>query len=427
MKYTSKTCKTLSVLLVTGILTGIPSSCPQAAVITSNATDKIAVAFHENTAYSAGDYVVYDNEMYLCTADTQGAWQTAQPNFMQLTKNHELGSAADLSASYDDSADPSGEKSLLSFTANVWQKLKSFFGMDQKDADTDAGNYKNASVSAKLNYLEQQNQSLHQNLANVQNNVNQSFQSVQDNFNQSFLSVSNGKSLLARTISDLDGTADARYTFQEFSQAIAALAQSKYANGYQSGHDKGVEEGTKTGYDSGLAEGTQSGYNNGLAEGTQSGYNNGYNDGITFADGRTNEASESYKSGYHTGFTDGSSSFNPQVWSETIRLDIHGADKEGDCFTSSQGSSSNHKNWDFHKHFDGKIIAVYAMEDYHSPYGGSKISGMCVWMNGSYKTVSDVSRFKLSVSDQDIYFGQMSYNVIDSGVYSNLTFIVHYI
>lgn len=191
MKYTSKTCKTLSVLLVTGILTGIPSSCPQAAVITSNATDKIAVAFHENTAYSAGDYVVYDNEMYLCTADTQGAWQTAQPNFMQLTKNHELGSAADLSASYDDSADPSGEKSLLSFTANVWQKLKSFFGMDQKDADTDAGNYKNASVSAKLNYLEQQNQSLHQNLANVQNNVNQSFQSVQDNFNQSFLSVSN--------------------------------------------------------------------------------------------------------------------------------------------------------------------------------------------------------------------------------------------
>lgn len=423
MKYTSKRYKTLSLLLATGILAGIPSIRPQAAVITSNATDKIAVAFQENTAYSAGDYVVYDDEMYLCTADTQGAWQTAKPAFMQLTKNHALGSEADLSASYDDSADPSGETSLMAFTANVWQKLKSFFGMDQKDADTDAGNYKNASLSAKLNYLEQQNQSLQQNLTNVQNNVNQSFQNVQDNFNNSFTSVSNGKSLLARTISDLEGTADARYTFQEFSQAIAALAHVKYTNGY----DKGVADGTKTGYDNGLAEGTQSGYDNGLAEGTQSGYQNGYNDGILFADGRTNESSENYQSGYRNGYTDGSSSFQPKVWSETIRLDINGADKEGDCFTSSQGSSSNHKNWDFHKNFDGKIIAVYAMEDYHSPFGGSKVSGMCVWMDGSYKTVSDATRFKLSVSDHDIHFGQMSYNIIDSGVYTNLTFIVHYI
>ena len=51
MKYTSKRYKTLSLLLATGILAGIPSIRPQAAVITSNATDKIAVAFQENTAY----------------------------------------------------------------------------------------------------------------------------------------------------------------------------------------------------------------------------------------------------------------------------------------------------------------------------------------------------------------------------------------
>lgn len=427
MKYTSKTCKTLSLLLATSILAAIPSICPQAAVITSNATDKIAVVFHENTAYSAGDYVVYDGEMYLCTADTQGTWQTAESDFMQLTKNHALGSETDLSASYDDSADPSGEKSLMAFTANVWQKLKSFFGMDQKDAVTDAGNYQNASVSAKLNYLEQQNQSLHQNLTNVQDNFSQSFQNVQDNINQSFSSVSNGKSLLARTISDLEGTADARYTFQEFSQAITDLAQSKYTNGYTSGHDKGVEEGTKTGYDNGLADGTQSGYDSGLADGTQSGYDSGYKDGIHFADGRTNESSESYQSGYQSGYTAGSSSFSPKVWSEKIHLEINGPDKEADCFTSSQGSTSNHKNWDFHKQFDGKIIAVYAMEDYHSPYGGYKISGLCVWMDGAYKTVSDATRFKLSVSNNEIYFGQMSFNVIDSGVYTDLTLIVHYI
>ena len=117
------TWKVLCAVLISGMLVAIPSVSSKAAVITSNATDKIAVAFHENTAYSAGDYIIYDGEMYICTDDIQGAWETAKASFMQITKNHDIGSQEDLSAAYDAAKDPSEEKSLMAFAANAWHKL----------------------------------------------------------------------------------------------------------------------------------------------------------------------------------------------------------------------------------------------------------------------------------------------------------------
>ena len=120
MKTRHNTRKALYVLFLTGILVGIPSIHSEAAVITSNATDKIAVVFHENTAYSAGDYIIYDGEMYICTEDIQGTWAAAEANFMQITKNHEIGMIEELSAVYDDSKDPSEETSFMAFAPNAW-------------------------------------------------------------------------------------------------------------------------------------------------------------------------------------------------------------------------------------------------------------------------------------------------------------------
>jgi len=152
-----------SMLLVSSLLFAVPSVRCEAAVITSNATDKIAVAFHAGTDYSAGDYVIYDAELYICTQETKGEWETVQADFMQITKNRhdkgikkELVTGKDLSASYQDSKDPSEETSLMAFVANAWQKMKSFFGIGEADSATDGQDYKGASVSAKLNYLKDQ-------------------------------------------------------------------------------------------------------------------------------------------------------------------------------------------------------------------------------------------------------------------------------
>lgn len=238
MNYKSKTKKALTCLLITGMVLGMPSVSSYAAVITSNATDKVAVVFNENTAYSAGDYITHEGEMYICTDEIQGAWSIAKDRFLQITKNHELGRSEELSAAYDEGKDPSEETSLMAFAANAWQKLKVFLGIGSGQQETDAGHYKESSVSAKLNYLEQQNQTLTQNLSNLQGSVN-----------NSFTSVSNGKNLLANAIIDKGGTASSSYTFQEFSQAIDNLVQAKYQ------------------------------------------------EGITYADGRVNKDSESYKQG----------------------------------------------------------------------------------------------------------------------------------
>lgn len=303
-----KTRKALSCLLVSGLLISVPAVHSQAAVITSNATDKTAVVFQENTAYSAGDYVIYDGEMYICTDDTQGAWDAAQTSFMQITKNKELGTSEDLSASYDASADPSGEKSLMAFAANAWQKLKGFLGMESKDEQpADANQYKNASVSGKLNYLQQQNQQMDQSVANLQDWVSRSFSSV-----------SNGKSTLAATITDRGVQVGAQDSFQKFDQAIRDLALLQYNNGQNQGRADGLKEG----------------YNNGRADGLKEGYDNGYSAGVAFADSNVNENSASYKKGL--------SVFEPQIWTSEITITKDGPDKEADCFESRQGITSNH-------------------------------------------------------------------------------------
>ena len=67
MVYRKRICQAASFLLAAGIAAGTMAIDSQAAVITSNATDKVAAVFQEGTEYSAGDYVIYDGEMYVCT------------------------------------------------------------------------------------------------------------------------------------------------------------------------------------------------------------------------------------------------------------------------------------------------------------------------------------------------------------------------
>lgn len=413
-----KTRKALSCLLVSGLLVSVPAVHSQAAVITSNATDKVAVVFQENTAYSAGDYVIYDGEMYICTDDTQGAWDAARTSFMQITKNKELGTSEDLSASYDASADPSGEKSLMAFAANAWQKLKGFFGMESKDEQpADANQYKNASVSGKLNYLQQQNQQMDQSVANLQDWVSRSFSSV-----------SNGKSTLAATITDRGVQVGAQDSFQKFDQAIRDLALLQYNNGQNQGRADGLKEGYNNGradgltegYNNGRADGLKEGYDNGHAGGLKEGYDNGYSAGVAFADSNVNENSASYKKGL--------SVFEPQIWSTEIRITKDGPDKEEDCFESSEGITSNHIEYTFHKSFKGHtIIAVYLDARYDSVYGDSKSEEMVVLIGDNYYKLTNAGTEALSVSLESIFWGTAAFLKSELGAFATLKFKVVYL
>lgn len=367
MNNQSKTGKALCALLVFGMLTATPSVWSEAAVITSNATDKIAVVFQENTAYNAGDYIIYDSEMYICTADIQGPWETAESSFMQITKNHEIGTQSDLSASYDAAKDPSQEKSLMAFAANAWQKIKVFFGMESKEEDVNVNEYKNASVSAKLNFLQKQNQQLDQNVANLQGWIT-----------QSFTSVSNGKSILAATITDKGVQVGAQDSFRKFDQAIRDLALLQYQNG----QDKGREDGQKEGYDQ------------------------GYTAGIEFADGRVNENSASYQQGL--------SDFHPQVWSIEIRTDKRGPDKEKEFFHSRKGISDNHIEYWYEKSFQGHtILAVYMDERLYSPFGGGMGKEMVTLIGNDYMHLSATKSEALTVTKDSIFWGYVSFNLQD--------------
>jgi len=394
MNHRLKTRKAFSCLLICGMLVSIPAVHSEAAVITSNATDKIAVVFQENTAYSAGDYVIYDGEMYICTEDTQGAWDAAGTNFMQITKNHELGTSEDLSASYDVSVDPSEERSLMAFAANAWQKLKGFLGMERKDEDLEnAGQYHNASVSAKLNFLQKQNQQLDQSVADLQDWVS-----------RSFTSVSNGKSTLAATITDRGVQVGAQDPFQKFDQAIKDLALLQYNNGREKGHADGLKEGQ----------------DKGRADGLKEGYDNGYSAGVAFADSIVNENSASYKKGL--------SVYQPQIWSAEISIDKNGPDKEKECFKSHEGMTSNHIEYSFYKEFKGHtIVAVYMDEYYSSPFGGSGSKELCALAGNQYLHLSNTNYNALSVSKESIFWGNVSFNLTDTGAYDTLKLKVVYV
>lgn len=380
MKNKLKTGKVVCVLLVSGMLAQVPSMQAQAAVISSNATDKIAVAFHAGTAYSAGDYVIYDGEMYVCTEDTQGAWENAEANFMQITKNRELGTQAELAAAYDITKDPSEEKSLMGFAANMWQKLKGFFGMENRDAVADVNQYKNASVSAKLNFLQQQNQQLDQNVANLQGWITQSFQSV-----------SNGKSILASTITDRGVQVGAQDTFQQLNQAVKDLALLQYNNGQKKGKEDGLKEGYQQGYDA----------------------------GIIFADGRVNEGSASYQQGLGV--------FQPKVWDETFTVNKNGSDKEPENFSSSAGSSSSHVEYSYHKSFAGhQILAVHLVEEYKDSYGDYNSEELVCRLGGQYMEMWSGSGQKLHVREDSVSWGSVSFNLIYD-TYDKLHFTVVYL
>ncbi|MCI9611828.1 MAG: hypothetical protein HFH33_07315 [Eubacterium sp.] len=391
--------RTVSLLLVSGMLLGAPAVRSEAAVITSNATDKTAAVFQEHMPYSAGDYIIYDGEMYICTAEVQGTWESAAPHFMQITKNHALGTPDDLSASYEETKDPSEEHSLFAFSANVWQKLRGFLGVGSQNADTDRNNYKNASVSAKLNYLEEKNQALHENVSDLQ-------KWVQD----SFRSVSNGKTLIAGAITDKEGTAQPDYRFEQFAQSIRELAQKQYEKGYGKGDSDGYNRGDADGYNRGKEEG----YGQGQGEG----YQTGYQEGIDFADSRVNEQSESYKKGKESADT--------KIWTTRIFLTKDGPDKEHENFTQSPGGTSNHTSWMYKKDFPGhKILAIHITERYFSAFGGSSYEVLSVDMGGRYQTLSQGGS-KLALSSDGFTWGNISFNLSDSGLSSTIEVTVMY-
>ncbi len=329
--------KILSVMLAAGMFVALPAVDSQAAVITSNATDKTAVVFDANTAYSAGDYVTYDGEMFICTAEVQGMWDTAKDSFMQITKNQELGNREDLSAAYDASADPGNEKSLMAFVANAWQKLKVFLGTETRTAQTDQGNYQNASVSAKLNFLKEQNEGLDGDVAQLQEDVNRSFQFV-----------SNGKSLLADTITDKGVFVHRDAEFSVINNAINEMAKMQYDNGNEAGYTKGHEDGKA--------------------------------DGIKEADGRVNEDSESYKQALKN--------VKPQVCTIEAKMNYI-VDNEDVPYLSYEYGEYNSKTWTLHYELEGHtIIGVRAWETSRSDYSSGFATHMALSLDGSYPVVT---------------------------------------
>ena len=343
MNYKSKIKQAAALLLISGMLVSIPAVRSEAAVITSNATDKTAVIFNENTAYSAGDYIIYDGEMYLCTEEIQGSWDMAQGHFLKITKNHELGKSEDLSSVYGSEKDPSQETSLMAFVANAWQKLKGFLGIGDTQVP-ESDNYKEASVSAKLNYLEKQNNTLTTNVSGLKESVD-----------RSFTSVSNGKNLLTNAITGSGGTASSSYTFQQFSQAISDLAQSRYQAG------------------------------------------------ITFADGRVNEDSESYKQG--------ASSSSLKEYAAEVRLDYYGPNCEEEYFTMVQDEDGG-RTYKFKQKFEGhQIVGIYCWTWTYNIYEGWTKSQTGVYTNRGFKFSDNIGQLEWSVSGGSATWGEFGFSL----------------
>lgn len=343
--------RALLVLLTVGTL-AVPTVDSKAAVITSNATDKIAVIFDENTVYSAGDYVLHDEELYICINDIQGAWDAAKGSFLQVTKNHELGQGDELSAEYQSRKDPSEEKSLMAFVANVWQKLKDFFGMNQKTAATDKEGYTEAPVSAKLNYLKTQNEGIetqNKSLETQNNELKGKFDALQEKVNNSFISVSDGKSLLANAITGKGVTVSSSATFEQFKSSILELC--------------GKER------NAGLAE----------ADGRVNKDSESYKAGMVDADKRVNTDSESYKKGKEEG--------GVKEYVSDIEIEYDGPTtslQAGESFNNYYVDSYN-RGWDYIKSLPGRKI-LYAlvtdeMKDYYSAASSTK---MAMLVDGKY-------------------------------------------
>lgn len=409
MENKKKACRAASMLLASSIALGTPAVSSEAAVITSNATDKTAVIFNDATAYSAGDYVIYDSELYICTEDTQGAWSTAQVDFMQVTKNHEMGKSEELSASYSASKDPSSETSLMAFVANAWQKLKAFFGTDDRTTVADSSNYKGSSVSAKLNYLEEQNTEQISNLSKLQGDVEKSFRFV-----------SSGKEKLANAITGEGGTASSSDNFEKISQSIIALSRAQR----QQGKTEGLSEGLAQGRAEGLAQGRTEGLEQGLAQGRAEGLAQGKAEGSAEADGRVNPNSESYKKGLEDGAA--------KSFSIKIHLTYDGPDCENDYFQMGSGISANHRTWSYQRDFSDKtIVAVYALETSQNPYRGDRAEYVALWDGEQFKMTCETYDGGLGsvvVNQHSFAWNGFSFNVLyKDGSFADLTLKIMYI
>lgn len=362
--------RALLVLLTAGTL-AVPTVDSKAAVITSNATDKIAVIFDENTVYSAGDYVLHDEELYICTNDVQGAWDAAKESFLQVTKNHELGQGDELSAEYQSGKDPSEEKSLMAFVANVWQKLKDFFGMNQKTAATNKEGYTEAPVSAKLNYLKTQNEGIetqNKSLETQNNELKGKFDALQEKVNNSFTSVSNGKSLLANAITGKGVTVSSSATFEQFKSSVLELC--------------GKER------NAGLAE----------ADGRVNKDSQSYKAGMEDADKRVNTDSESYKKGKEEG--------GVKEYISDIELMYDGPTtplQAGEYFEEYY-SGSYDKGFNYVKSLTGhKILYAQVTDEVQGYYSGSSSTKVVVLVNNQYSVLESNSSTAKIVASTDTF------------------------
>lgn len=361
--------RALLALLTVGML-AVPTVDSKAAVITSNATDKIAVIFDENTVYSAGDYVLHDEELYICINDIQGAWDTAKESFLQVTKNHELGQGDELSAEYQSRKDPSEEKSLMAFVANVWQKLKDFFGMNQKTAATDKEGYTEAPVSAKLNYLKTQNEGIetqNKSLETQNNELKGKFDALQEKVNNSFTSVSDGKSLLANAITGKGVTVSSSATFEQFKSSILELC-GKERNAGLAEADGRVNKDSES-YKAGLVE----------ADGRVNKDSQSYKAGMEDADKRVNTDSESYKKGKEEG--------GIKEYVSNVEIMYDGpttSSKAGESFNNYYVDSYN-RGWDYIKSLPGhKILYALVTDEVQGYYSGASSTKMAMLVDGKY-------------------------------------------
>ncbi len=387
---TNRAKKAIFALFAAGAL-AMPTTYSQAAVITSNATDKIAVLFDENTAYSAGDYTLYDGELYICVHDIQGTWEQAQEHFLQVTKNRELGKGEELSAEYQDKKDPSEEKSLLSFVANAWQKLKGFFGIGSQTDTTDKENYPRANVSAKLNYLKTQNEGLetqNETLEGQNDELKGKFDALQKKVNDSFTSVSSGKSLLAGAITDKGVSVSSSATFEQLRSSILTLCQKEREEGKQAG--------------------------------------------ITEADGHVNPDSESYKAGmeaadkrendksisYIKGFEEGKKQGKTKPFESDIELSCNNGPK-GDLqdeeeFTSFYETSyAKHWNYTCTLPEQTKVRYAYVQDNIQEGGGYASSTKTAILVNDNYvinHNGNDTALGKITIKDNVVKINGYVFN-----------------
>ena len=165
---------------------------------------------------------------------------------------------------------------------------------------------------------------------------------IENAIRQCFQSVSDGKKLLATTLTNGGISTASNAEFSAINTSIVNYGDSKYNNGinYADSRENKSSTSYKSGYNAGTTSGYTSGYNLGTATGYTSGYNagssDGYNTGVTAADNRVNTESVNYKTGYNSGYSTGITTADNRVNTSSVNY------KSGYNAGTSAGYSSGY-------------------------------------------------------------------------------------